>query len=1065
MDSRKPTPDPRRLLEDGRWMRGVAAALVGDGAAADDLVQDAVLAALDRPAEAGRPVRPYLAGILRLRSRQGARADERRARRERAAARPEAVPSTDELVERVDMHRTVAEELVALEEPYRTTLLLRFHEDWSAGAIASHQGLPAATVRGRIRDGLARLRERLDRRFGGDRAHWAGLLLPMANAVPPAAPAAPTALAALFTMKNLAVVSAVILVAVGLVRFLPTAPREPEGEARASAPDEGGDVATADDPVAEPSSGTARRAVDPDAADAPAPSATGALASTPRYVVDARFLDASRDPVAGVELTTGRTLGAGTFARSGADGRAALDLTAVSGEGRLPRTVELRAIHPAHAQQRLFVYLTEDGAESLGEVVLQAGGTLRGSVVDASGDPVAGATVWFGGESLDDERVAAGTFEPGAPPARSVPSAARTDPQGRYALVGVPAIATRLLGHDAAGERFGASELIRVRAGDELECAPLALRAPEAWGRLEGRVVDRAGEPVAGAQLLVVGVDEPEHLGRGAVADADGSFGLWLESDREYALRAHDPEGAMRAAEVAPVFAGTSDLVVVLGEERWLEVFVHAGGTPVTPANVVLRGADGAILESGRVLPPGSVGAVEFVEGATLSLEPEEADEVEPGLVRLGLPAVPFHVSVEATGFDPREVGPLEPTAAPGRIAVELQPRARGVLAGRVTFEGAPVPDAWILLLPRRPESRFRSTDRRGDLLRFVSRRRVDLRELERSGVDGRFAYPFVEAGSFDLVVLAPDAPETAAGRPAFVPLELDPSLELEELVVELPRAGSLEGAVLLPPDRDASGLWVGACNGEGLVFTGAVDADGRYAIDGLAPGEWQVGLAPREAMRGVLGGGALELPLETPLEFDVEVAAGEVARFDLDLRVSDASCRLAGRFSLDGAAPAGFAAELRLADSTDLFSFQSTPLDADGSFAFEVTEPGRYRVSVSGAPGANRIFLQQEVDLVRGANTWTYDYRTERVAGARTDAPESWGEYLFYGWFGPSGEVASVAFRAGADGVFDLPFAHAGAGALLRRPAAFPSPPLTEWSVAADVPAGGDARTSIELR
>ena len=59
--------------------------------------------------------------------------------------------------------------LLPLHEPLRSTLLLRFFEGMSAADIARVQGIPAATVRSRLKDALDRIRAglecRLDRVF------------------------------------------------------------------------------------------------------------------------------------------------------------------------------------------------------------------------------------------------------------------------------------------------------------------------------------------------------------------------------------------------------------------------------------------------------------------------------------------------------------------------------------------------------------------------------------------------------------------------------------------------------------------------------------------------------------------------------------------------------------------------------------------------------------------------------------------------------------------------------------------------------------------------------------
>ena len=186
MESRSRTA-LEELLAHGAWARRLAHSLVGEAAAADDLVQEAWRAALERPPALDRPVRPWLGRVLTNLARHRARGAGRQAARERAVARDESLPGPDELVERLDSQRALIEELAALSEPLRSTVLLRYFEDLEPSEIARRQNLPAGTVRWRLKRGLDLLRERLDRRFG-DRRQWALLLVPLARPPVPFGP-------------------------------------------------------------------------------------------------------------------------------------------------------------------------------------------------------------------------------------------------------------------------------------------------------------------------------------------------------------------------------------------------------------------------------------------------------------------------------------------------------------------------------------------------------------------------------------------------------------------------------------------------------------------------------------------------------------------------------------------------------------------------------------------------------------------------------------------------------------------------------------------------------------
>ncbi|MBK8180899.1 MAG: sigma-70 family RNA polymerase sigma factor [Planctomycetes bacterium] len=176
-----PKSQVEELLEHSGWARQLARKLVMDGAAADDLLQEAWVTALRSPPRAGVPLRPWLAGVLRNAARMSIRSAVRRSERERRAAREEATAATQEVVELAVRQRELVELLLGLDEPYRSTLLLRFFEALPPRGIAARMGVPVETVHTRLRRGLARLREVLEARHG-DRTGWLSALLPLARA-------------------------------------------------------------------------------------------------------------------------------------------------------------------------------------------------------------------------------------------------------------------------------------------------------------------------------------------------------------------------------------------------------------------------------------------------------------------------------------------------------------------------------------------------------------------------------------------------------------------------------------------------------------------------------------------------------------------------------------------------------------------------------------------------------------------------------------------------------------------------------------------------------------------
>src|SRR5262245_47239634 len=168
------------LMAEMGWVRGLARGLLGDRSAADDVAQDAYLVA-SRHAPEDRPLRPWLhrvvLNLVRMRGRAGAR----REAREVGASDEQRVPTAEELLERVETQRMLAEEVIRLAEPYRSTVVLHYVEGLSSAEIARRLGIPSATVRQRLKHALDQLRERVRARDDGPKRGWMAALLPFAR--------------------------------------------------------------------------------------------------------------------------------------------------------------------------------------------------------------------------------------------------------------------------------------------------------------------------------------------------------------------------------------------------------------------------------------------------------------------------------------------------------------------------------------------------------------------------------------------------------------------------------------------------------------------------------------------------------------------------------------------------------------------------------------------------------------------------------------------------------------------------------------------------------------------
>jgi RNA polymerase sigma factor (sigma-70 family) len=168
------------LLAQAEWLRELARYLAHDHPDAEDLVQETWAAALRSAPALGRPLRPWLAQVLRNLIRMNARGATRRRAREQSATAEMTTESASAqaTLETLELQRMLAAMVKELDEPWRTTIVLRFFERREPAEIARAQGVPVGTVRSRTSEALRRLRQRLDEAHGGRREEWRYLLLP-----------------------------------------------------------------------------------------------------------------------------------------------------------------------------------------------------------------------------------------------------------------------------------------------------------------------------------------------------------------------------------------------------------------------------------------------------------------------------------------------------------------------------------------------------------------------------------------------------------------------------------------------------------------------------------------------------------------------------------------------------------------------------------------------------------------------------------------------------------------------------------------------------------------------
>jgi RNA polymerase sigma-70 factor (ECF subfamily) len=175
MDAAARPIDPEELLRHAGRLRALARRLV-DEHEADDVVQETLAAAVERPPREEVPLAPWLSRVARNFSLKSLRSRGRRERREGALPAAGAAASPEESVARTEMLRELVDAVLALEPIYRDVVVARFFDELEMPEVARRLGVPLETARTRLKRALATLRDRLDRKYG-DRRAWALLLV------------------------------------------------------------------------------------------------------------------------------------------------------------------------------------------------------------------------------------------------------------------------------------------------------------------------------------------------------------------------------------------------------------------------------------------------------------------------------------------------------------------------------------------------------------------------------------------------------------------------------------------------------------------------------------------------------------------------------------------------------------------------------------------------------------------------------------------------------------------------------------------------------------------------
>ena len=1041
----RPAIDPAALLAEAGWVDRLARGLVRDDAAARDLVQETWLAALRAPPVADGRLRPWLARVLLNFARQRKRGEVRRASREALAARSERVPPVSEAAERVEAQRALAEALALLEEPLKSTVVLRYFDGLSPSEIAKRQGVPAGTVRWRLHRALDELRERLGRGFDGGRSgSWALVLLPLLRKPPLAEIAAGSAAA---VAQGIVMTNGILKLGIAAALV---------GAASVGvwyAVDRGGTAlvpAVAHEPTA------ASTPLDP----APAPEAT-TLAATPeaarstaaapnptthfvydraedalhfRTVVEARFVDQNDRPIEGVKLAL-TSIGPTPSALSGPDGRVHLD--AMATERTTSTAVE--ASHPGLATYFGRAVLEPGKTTYLGDLKLGPGGSIAGFVLGPDGSPARGAEVLVAtpdlAQSEDDARR-------NGPVSTEVYPSCRTREDGSFRIDGVAAKPVRVwAGTDDT--RWSFTEPIDLGANPFRTDLELRLRPLEPTDLIAGIVLTPQGEAVPNADVRYTGRLRGSTWSGNFHAGEDGRFRHRVGILGEHDFQAHDEKARWPDATALAVQPGTQDLVLQFPMPRWIEISVRdAGGAPI-------REFSASVVSSDR----------------RRTILPAKIEPHENGRTRVLVPGEPFVVDVRARGHGDAVLGPWSPDAAPASEGCKLDtlPGVRG----QVRAGAAPVANAKVSLFEiAAPTTKIA---RNGFVTRFhpspedsTTTDEQGFFQLDPSRPGGNdtdrfFQREATEARSFAILCEA-----EGWSIAELSPLEIDPAAGVDGLRIDLVRGGTIEGKVLTTPGKDPAGTVVGIDRHDGHPRTLRVGPDGLFKFERLTPGRYLVErvddeLHPGNVSTSWSSGGSERTEYPT----NCAVEDGGTTRFDLDLK-DDAPCVIVSKVRVNGAPATGWTASIRMKDKYSTHEAFGGGVDSHGELRIEVRDPGHGWLALYPPGSGDRgVSFEMELDLHRGENAIPLDLSVGAVRGTCAAPPAE--SILQYVGAGTGPFTCNATAHIGADGKFEMPCVFAGPGFVGRDEYHADGATIGPVAkVAIDVPVGGTAEAVV---
>jgi hypothetical protein len=534
-------------------------------------------------------------------------------------------------------------------------------------------------------------------------------------------------------------------------------------------------------------------------------------------------------------------------------------------------------------------------------IEMSPGVTARGRIVDEEGKPLKGRVrlrllgqpmPLFAAQDLGDP----------------------TDESARFSLAHLP-VGEHEVDFLAAAHALATVPLLVAAHNGIVDMGDVRLESGLA---IAGRVVDQAGDPVAGARLRVnASRDAARSEPFEAVAEDDGRFVIPGIKEGRYVLSA-SAEG----------YSNLDNQRVGSGDQGVRVTMQRVGGVRfrlVQGAGALARPVTDSVSVTGQA----QTGSGSPTINPRIDALPNESGEVAFEKLNAGRQLL----DIAVTGYVRRSLGVVnvEPgkTADLGEVRLDRGFTVRGSV---VDSGGRPIPGADVEAIGKEAN-------------RMFPRRAV-------SGADGRFEITGVEPGSVE--ILASHAAYATAREAATI----DPDGSSADALVVLRAGGRITGSVKKRSGEAVRGAFVSyfdrtPMTADGWKARAETDAAGGFAFENVPPGDVSVAVLQGKAGRfeGVAGKTVrVEEGEESTISFTLRETvvrgrvSGPAARANLRVRLSA---------SLGGAMYGGGNWGSSLLSAIPRGSALTR---SDGGFELMVDQPGRYFVEIASYDGSETL-------------------------------------------------------------------------------------------------------------